>query len=227
MSNGRMTRLRNDIREFEAAHLIAELTGQAQTVLNIGAFWGRDYYHLTELGKRVINVDIAFQYHLPHTVTADASRGLPFPAGFFDAVLLAEVLEHLVEDWIALREAYRVLKDDGALIVTVPLYQDEPLYHVRIHSPRTILRLLATTGFSVSQLIYRGGWTQVPRLVHAVRKALTPIGLSNSWYRLVVQTDRWWGKQGWSQRWAKGVYILAHKSETLDWRSVNKEMFRS
>ncbi|MGB9879386.1 MAG: class I SAM-dependent methyltransferase [Anaerolineae bacterium] len=217
---------RMDFREYEAACIIAELGGDAQVILNIGPSWGRDFYTLTEAGKWIVNMDIAPQRHLPGMVQGDATRGFPFPSRFFDAVIMAEVLEHLVEDWIALKEAYRVLKDNGNLIITVPLYSDQPLYHVRIHSPTSILRLLAATGFSAQRIIYRGGWVRFPRFVHAVRRFLALFELDKAWYSTLVAMDRWCGKQPWFQNLAKGVYISALKGEPLDWRSVNVKEFQ-
>ena len=193
---------RNDIREHEAACLIAELIGEARVILNVGPSWGRDFYALTERGKQVVNMDLAPQRHLPAVVQGDASRGFPFPAHFFDAVVMSEVLEHLIEDWIALEEARRVLRDNGRLIVTVLFYNDQPPYYVRIHSPRTIFHLIAASGFSAKRVIYRGGWTRFHRLVHTIRKLLAFLKLSNAWYQAVVAVDRWWGEQPWSRRWA-------------------------
>ncbi len=49
---------------------------------------------------------------------------LPFGNDAVDSVLLTEVLEHLADPRQALREAFRVLKQGGALLVTTPfLYQ--------------------------------------------------------------------------------------------------------
>lgn len=45
---------------------------------------------------------------------------MPYADNTFDAVILSEVLEHLEDDTQALKEAYRVLKPDGVLAVTVP-----------------------------------------------------------------------------------------------------------
>lgn len=215
-----------DIREYEASQFVAELIGQAQTILNVGPSWGRDYYELTKRGKHVINMDIAPQKHLRRMVIADASQKLPFATGYFDAVLLGDVLEHLIEDWVTLQESRRVLKDDGRLVVTVPLYHDDPPYHIRIHSPKSILRLLTAAGFSAERVIYRGGWIRVPRIVHAVRKCLSVIRMDAAWYRFAILCDRWLGQQNWFAPFAKGAYILAHKGEQLDWRRINRETFQ-
>ena len=45
---------------------------------------------------------------------------MPYADNTFDAVILSEVLEHLDDDKQALKEAYRVLKPNGVLAVTVP-----------------------------------------------------------------------------------------------------------
>lgn len=45
---------------------------------------------------------------------------LPFKANSFDGVILSEVLEHLDQEQLALKEIRRVLKPGGFLLVTVP-----------------------------------------------------------------------------------------------------------
>jgi 2-polyprenyl-6-hydroxyphenyl methylase/3-demethylubiquinone-9 3-methyltransferase len=45
---------------------------------------------------------------------------LPFPSGSFDKIVLAEVLEHVVDDLGGLREVGRVLKPGGVVAITVP-----------------------------------------------------------------------------------------------------------
>ena len=46
--------------------------------------------------------------------------GLPYQGGFFDKIILSEVLEHVPDDGRALTEVKRVLKPGGLLFVTVP-----------------------------------------------------------------------------------------------------------
>ena len=53
---------------------------------------------------------------------------LPYCEGFFDKVLLSEVLEHLEDDLLALREVWHVLRPGGTLVVTVP-YADYPFFY--------------------------------------------------------------------------------------------------
>jgi SAM-dependent methyltransferase len=50
---------------------------------------------------------------------ADATR-LPFPDGWFDAVLLSEVLEHVPDDAAALAEIRRALRPGGVIAISVP-----------------------------------------------------------------------------------------------------------
>lgn len=224
----RLVRWAGDIREFEAAKIIASLVAGADTVLNVGPSWGRDFFALQAQGHRVFNLDIAPQVDLPRTVVGDVTRPLPFASGTFDAIVIAEVLEHLIEDHLALAQLRRVLAGDGRLVVTVPFYHDDPLYHVRVHSQRSITRLLAATGFSADEMISRGGLIRQPRFVHGVRKLLTPLGLARRWYALVVAADRWWGTRPWAARFARGCYIVAHKSDTsLDWRALNRDTYEN
>jgi len=216
---------RHDIRTYEAACIIAELVGDAHTILNVGPSWGRDFYTLTELGKWVVNMDIARQHHLPRTICADATRPFRFPDQCFDAVLLPEVLEHLIEDWKALSEARRVLKESGRLIVTVPFRSDAPRYHVRIHSARTIIRLLKSSGFRIEEMIGRGGWIRLARPIHAGRKFLALFSKEGCYMDSVVKADRWLGKQRWFLKWSTGAYLLAVKASHWNWREENIREF--
>jgi len=48
------------------------------------------------------------------------SDPLPFKDDFFDIVLMEEVIEHLVNPYNAIREAYRVLKRGGLFLLSTP-----------------------------------------------------------------------------------------------------------
>ena len=91
----------------------------------------------------------------------DATR-MPFPDGAFDRVIAAEVLEHIPDDWQALREIARVLRPGGQLAVTVPAwlpericwrlsddYHNVPGGHVRIYTRAEMETKLAQAGLRV------------------------------------------------------------------------------
>ncbi len=141
------------------------LEGKDQ-VLIIGDAGGRDYLYLTGLGKKVFVVDIAPQTSIPNLIQQSITERTPFPDAYFDGVVMAEVLEHLFEDCAALTEVRRVLKEDGILVLTVPYFsntQDEPEFHVRIHTRRTIERLLAYCGFQIEDHFFRGLVSRFPQ----------------------------------------------------------------
>jgi SAM-dependent methyltransferase len=54
-----------------------------------------------------------------HLLNGDLCR-LPFPDRAFDKVILAEVLEHLDDDWAGLAEAVRVARPGGMIVISVP-----------------------------------------------------------------------------------------------------------
>ena len=97
-----------------------------RTVLEIGG--GRS--GLTALlypGARIVNLDRAREYALASPNRQDGvafvcgdATSLPFPAASVDAVTLFDVLEHIPDDVAALREALRVLRPGGALLISSP-----------------------------------------------------------------------------------------------------------
>jgi SAM-dependent methyltransferase len=62
---------------------------------------------------------------LDQVVTADVeTEGFPFPLASFDALIFADVLEHLVDPWRVLREAADVLADGGVVVTSIPNVQN-------------------------------------------------------------------------------------------------------
>ena len=56
----------------------------------------------------------------PHYIVAGSAVHVPFASSSFDVVTLTEVLEHVKEPVVVLRELTRLLKPEGRLLVTVP-----------------------------------------------------------------------------------------------------------
>jgi SAM-dependent methyltransferase len=88
----------------------------------------------------------------------DASA-IPVPDASYDWVVLTEVLEHVQRPDDVLREAARVLKDDGRMVVTMPFLfpvHADPHDFVR-WTPVKIRAELSRAGFDVQDLQPRGG----------------------------------------------------------------------
>ena len=94
-------------------------------VLDVGCGVGEYAAKFAELGARVWGVDVdranlAAARKLIKNVNLAAAENLPFPKESFDLVFLHEVLEHVEDDKKALKEAARVLKPGGKIIIFVP-----------------------------------------------------------------------------------------------------------
>lgn len=102
-------------------------------------------------------------------VHADLMHGLPFADGSFDAALLGEVLEHVVDPAFVLSEIRRVLACGGVFLGSVPnalrlrnrvtflagrSFETDPT-HLHFYAPADITRLLDRAGFSDVELAFR------------------------------------------------------------------------
>jgi SAM-dependent methyltransferase len=149
-------------------------------VLDLGCGAGRHAFEAYRRGARVIAADLDLKELAPVSdmfaamreegetrppaqaaaVTADATR-LPFPDGWFDGIIVAEMLEHIPNDTAALKEIARVLRPGGTVAVTVPAwlpervcwalsseYHEVPGGHVRIFTRAELTAKLIAAGLS-------------------------------------------------------------------------------
>jgi SAM-dependent methyltransferase len=78
----------------------------------------------------------------------------------FDTVIALNVVEHIQSDALAIRNAAKLLRDNGNLIMLVPAGRylfnrfDEELGHCRRYSKKTVSGLLANEGLKVLQSAY-------------------------------------------------------------------------
>jgi SAM-dependent methyltransferase len=147
--------------------LVAEIarTFTRPTILDVGCGTGINHSVLSKYGTTVCT-DPAGE-----AVAFSRSRGvadlaqseietLPFAPASFDVVTALDVLEHVDDDMVALREILRVMRDGGVLLITVPAYgflwseHDEALHHRRRYAASELRNKLTNAGFEVERITY-------------------------------------------------------------------------
>jgi len=81
--------------------------------------------HLTALADNVFGLDIDFERvsdarRLSTRVLCAAGEHLPFADAVYDLILSNEVLEHVQDDVVAIKEMVRVMKTGGRLVIFCP-----------------------------------------------------------------------------------------------------------
>lgn len=99
----------------------ARLAAFHGTVLDIGCGERPFENDILEHADEYIGIDWSQTLHRLHAdVVADANRPLPFRDKCADHIVSLEVLEHLAEPDVMLREALRLLKPGGKLTLSMP-----------------------------------------------------------------------------------------------------------
>ena len=153
---------------------------QGERVLDLGCGAGRHAFEAYRRGARVVAADLDLKELSPVSgmftamraegeatspaaataLSADATR-LPFPDGAFDAIIAAEILEHIPDDTAAMAEIARVLRPGGTVAITVPAwlpericwalsgeYHEVPGGHVRIFTRAELAAKLTAAGLT-------------------------------------------------------------------------------
>jgi SAM-dependent methyltransferase len=75
--------------------------------------------------------------------------------GYFDSAVMSEVIEHIRDDELALRNAFSLLKPNGVLIVTAPAFMflygphDRNVWHQRRYTSQSLTCKLRSVGFII------------------------------------------------------------------------------
>jgi len=131
-------------------------------------------YRFISATATVTTIDLSpgFYRNIDSSVRYADATSLPFDDGSFDMLIANHVLEHIPEDWKAMKEIHRVLAKGGCAILQVPYSEtlpatiEEPcindparqaaLYgqkdHVRIYSKADYIQRLHHAGFLIKVL---------------------------------------------------------------------------
>src|SRR5208282_1345602 len=124
--------------------------------LDVGC--GRKPYEKTFFAgaKKYVGMDCLADRSQPDIV--GSATDIPLGDAGFDTVVCTEVLEHVPDPLLALREMYRVLKPGGHLVLSTPMYwpRHEVPYDYFRYPYDGLLHLINSSGFELVQLFNRG-----------------------------------------------------------------------
>jgi SAM-dependent methyltransferase len=118
----------------------------------------------------------------PEVLEADLTD-LPYPADTFDAVVSSDVLYHIEDDALALKEMVRVLRPGGLVVINVPAYRWLWSYHdVAVQSQRRYDRRelgdkLKVAGFEILKITH---WNMILLPLIVLRRKVWPAPRSGS-----------------------------------------------
>lgn len=210
-------------------------------ILIVGAAGGRDFHWLTGFGYTVDVLDLGHHSWATRTYVGDACQPKTWSQipESYDLIVMCDVLEHLPEDFAALRHARTVMKNDGYLFLSIPYRHDLEVTHVRSYSEATLKRLLATAGYDITWKIDRPGLLEAfPRLLNFFNYGLAMLmptprvggnalhALLKAEYMINEQTRKvyhWFGRSP-----QKGITLAAKPTADIslqDYVGINREMF--
>jgi 2-polyprenyl-3-methyl-5-hydroxy-6-metoxy-1,4-benzoquinol methylase len=174
------------MRPFNVARLktisnIFTTLGNGLVVLDVGGGDGILGEHLWKKGNIVSSVDlpsVAGRVHKCKGLLAAAGDAelLPFVSDSFDVVLASEIVEHLWDPNSFFDEAYRVLKDDGKLIISTPEGKEGLRYdsHKSFFTIDHLSHLLDTKFVIIDYKRLTAVRTQTPTIIVLFKKLKTP-----------------------------------------------------
>jgi SAM-dependent methyltransferase len=152
-------------------HLLKSVVGKLSqeykqpVILDVGSGTGINFSVLAQFGEPV-SIDIseeALRYSKMRGVqnmVCSRLEMLAFSPYSFHIVTALDVLEHIEDDMQALQELWRVMEEDGMLMVIVPAYgflwseHDEALHHKRRYTASELRRKLSLVGYDVERITY-------------------------------------------------------------------------
>lgn len=127
-------------------------------------------------------------------IHGDVAAGLPFADGNFDAVVMKDLLEHLVDPVPAVREARRVLRPGGLLFASSPDAQRwvwDDYTHRRPFTRRGFRRLFADQGFEVLSCAYESVMPGTSIITARTRANRRPALLRAAAWLPIVRRNVW------------------------------------
>jgi SAM-dependent methyltransferase len=209
------------LRDINTLDVISRLCEKGAKVLDVGCGFGHMTLLMQDMGFNAIGLEmLPDSFKVLKQLRSPFIRGvgceLPFSKNTFDLILSNGVLEHVggySEELKFLSECYRVLKEDGFLVVSVLPVKWSPewvtsklglkslTWHERFYDEEAIKSLLLMTGFKIVDLgrkeivpdmLATGPLRNLGVLLYAFedKLSITPIKLLGKTWRVLARKTR-------------------------------------
>ncbi|MCK4223722.1 MAG: class I SAM-dependent methyltransferase [candidate division Zixibacteria bacterium] len=161
--------------------LIQMIEGSGNKILDIGCGEGQTGWTLKKSGKakEVVGVELIegpakrAEIRLDRVIHGDVEEiTLSFEPGYFDYIILADVVEHLIDPWRVIKQLSRFLSREGFLVASIPnvkywrvlmdlIVFDRWTYHragildkghLRFFTYTTMAEMFKTNGFELKEI---------------------------------------------------------------------------
>ncbi len=178
------------LKTAESQVSIVQKYATGKRILDIGCAQGFFLYNASKAGYTTKGIEIsqdAATYAVKEfglDIEAKSFEEIRFPENYFDAVTLWQVLEHVPYPLTVLREAHRILKPEGLLVVSTPNIEGIPAkilrrkwwdikrLHVNQFSTRTLGDTIQNAGFRNTRSVSYKGFVSLSILLTMMLKYL-------------------------------------------------------
>ena len=189
-----MLKTKDDIYYKGAREDVACLVpNKARRVLDIGCAYGITGALIKDRGvQEVIGVEINEQAYKEAVKRLDKvflgdiqDIVLPYDKGYFDCIIYADVLEHLIDPWSVLARYKDLLNDEGVVIASIPNirhyrvikkllkgrwdYQEMGVMdstHLRFFTLKNIEEMFQNAGYSIEEIVYKISASKIKKLIN-------------------------------------------------------------
>jgi len=206
-------------------------------ISDIGCGCGINLVRLNQIGFDATGIDYndhALSYCQQRGVNAikgSITEGLDIETNSYDACLMLDVLEHVSDEKVAIKEALRIVRPDGYIIAAVPAYQwlwtkrDEHHHHKRRYTKKTLLKCIsANTNAKVTIASYYNSFlfpiAVIARLLSKIKNSRkttndlkVPSGFLNEILFNIFSLERFHLTKGFSFPFGLSILVVIKKCE--------------